>query len=415
MSTQAGSPWLPTAPCTPGRCAAHPGAAAPRGGTAAGALRLATGLAAVLLGVLLAPLAAPLPAAGRLLLVRLWCRGVLRAFGVRLRVTGRPVPGAGPLLVVANHISWLDIPLVAAVLPGRMLAKREVRGWPVLGPLAALGGTVFIDRDRLRSLPGTVATMAGALASGGRVIVFPEGSTWCGRARGPFRPAAFQAAVDAGAPIQPVRLHYTPVGPAGYVGDDSLGASLWRIATTRGLVAEIRLMEPISPEAEAEGRGRAGRASGRPARERQASDSRARGSRIPDSQSRDRQSPGRRAPGWQASDSRAWGSRIPGCSAPDPGSLDRRIPDAQSPDPESLGRRAPDPQSRDRRDLARRVLARAAEAAVALDPAAPVPLTLPAIPVQTTVASESANRPCSSVHQRDGAKPAAVSSARTPS
>ncbi|MEV6329005.1 lysophospholipid acyltransferase family protein [Streptomyces sp. NPDC051909] len=319
MSTPAVSPWLPTAPCTPGRCAAHPGAAAPRGGTAAGAFRLATGLAAVLLGVLLAPLAAPLPAAARLLLVRLWCRGVLRAFGVRIRVTGRPVPGAGPLLVVANHISWLDIPLVAAVLPGRMLAKREVRGWPVLGPLAALGGTVFIDRDRLRSLPGAVATMAGALGAGGRVIAFPEGSTWCGRARGPFRAAAFQAAVDAGAAIQPVRLHYTPVGPAGYVGEDSLGASLWRIATTRGLVAEIRLLEPLSPAAE-----------------------------------------------------------------------------------------VPDPPGRG----ARRSLARAAEAAVALDPAAPTP---PRVPLQTTAASESANRPRSSVHQWDGANPAAVSSARTPS
>ncbi|MFJ7068529.1 lysophospholipid acyltransferase family protein [Streptomyces sp. NPDC101115] len=246
MNTAAVSPWLPTAPCTPGRCAAHPGAAAPRGGTAAGVLRLTAGLAAVLLGVLLSPLAAPLPAAGRLLLVRLWCRAVLRGFGVRIRVTGRPVPGPGPLLVVANHISWLDIPLIAAVLPGRMLAKREVRGWPVLGPLAALGGTVFIDRDRIKSLPATVGTMAAALAAGGRVTVFPEGSTWCGRARGAFRPAAFQAALDGGAGIQPLRIDYRPVGPAGFVGADTLGASLWRIATTPGLVAELRVLDPLS-------------------------------------------------------------------------------------------------------------------------------------------------------------------------
>ncbi|MFE1377558.1 lysophospholipid acyltransferase family protein [Streptomyces sp. NPDC058740] len=242
----AASPWLPTAPCTPGRCAAHPGPAAPRATAARGVLRLAAGLTAVLLGVLLAPLAAPLPARARLFLVRLWCRAVLRAFGVRIRVHGPAAPPTGAHLVVANHLSWLDIPLVAAVLPGRMLAKREVRGWPLLGRLAAFGGTLFIDRDRLRSLPGTVGAMSRVLAGGGRVIVFPEGSTWCGRAGGPFRPAAFQAAVDTGSDIQPVRIAYRPVGPAAFVGDDTLGASLWRIATTERLVADIRLLDPIS-------------------------------------------------------------------------------------------------------------------------------------------------------------------------
>ncbi|MEV5969379.1 lysophospholipid acyltransferase family protein [Streptomyces sp. NPDC051921] len=245
-ASTAPSPWLPTAPCTPGRCAAHPGPAAPRAGAVQGVLRLAAGLAAVLAGVLLAPLAAPLPAGRRLLLVRLWCRVVLRAFGVRVRVTGAHAPAAGPLLVVANHVSWLDIPLVAAVLPGRTLAKREVRGWPVLGPVAALGGTFFVDRDRIRNLPATVEAMTRALAAGGRVVVFPEGSTWCGRAGGVFRRAAFQAALDSGSDVQPVRIDYRPVGPAAFVGEDTLGASLWRIATARRIEAEIRILDPIS-------------------------------------------------------------------------------------------------------------------------------------------------------------------------
>ncbi|GAA3894301.1 lysophospholipid acyltransferase family protein [Streptomyces gulbargensis] len=248
--TPAPAPWLPTAPCTPGdRCAAHPAdGTAPQGRApvALAVLRLAAGLGTALLGILLAPAAAPLPADARHALVRLWVRAVLRAFGVRVRVSGPPAarPG-GPLLVVANHISWLDVPLVAAVLPGRMVAKREVRGWPVLGTLAALGGTLFIDRNRLRTLPGTVRTMTGVLAGGGRVVVFPEGSTWCGRAAGRFRPAAFQAALDAGADIQPVRLDYRPTHAAAYVGDDPLGASLWRIVSTRRLTAGVRLLDPL--------------------------------------------------------------------------------------------------------------------------------------------------------------------------
>ncbi|MFE5792556.1 lysophospholipid acyltransferase family protein [Streptomyces sp. NPDC056503] len=247
------SPWLPTAPCTPGRrCAAHPDPEPParalfRPAPASRACaRLAAGLATVLLGVVLLPAVGPLPAAARHVLVRLWTRAVVRAFGVRLTVTGAPPSGGRAALVVANHVSWLDVPVVAAVLPGRMLAKREVRGWPVLGPLAALGGTLFIDRDGLRRLPGTVRELAGALAAGGRVTVFPEGSTWCGRAGGRFRPALFQAAVNTGSDIQPIRIGYRPAGAAAYVGEDPLGASLWRVARTPGLTVEVRVLDPIS-------------------------------------------------------------------------------------------------------------------------------------------------------------------------
>ncbi|MFD7444727.1 lysophospholipid acyltransferase family protein [Streptomyces sp. NPDC059909] len=258
------SVWLPVAPCTPADCAAPQW---PTVGRLTAITRLVAGILAVLAGVLLSPSAILLGPAGRARLVGLWCRTVIRAFGVRIRIVG-PEPGAaqvpgprrapdgGPVegpavtpqagtLVVPNHISWLDIPLVAGVLPGRMLAKKEVRQWPVLGPLARFGGTLFVDRDRLRALPGVVATMADALRAGARVIVFPEGSTWCGRERGRFRNAAFQAAIDAGAAVQPVRITYRPVGAAAFVGEDPLAASLWRVASAGGLTAEIRILPPI--------------------------------------------------------------------------------------------------------------------------------------------------------------------------
>lgn len=177
--------------------------------------------------------------------MRFWTRAVVRAFGVHVRYEGAAAPSGGPLLVVANHVSWLDIPLIAAVLPGRTVAKSEVRRWPVLGTLAALGGTLFIDREGIMALPGTVGTMAGVLAGGGRVVVFPEGSTWCGRERGRFRPAAFQAALDAGCAVQPVRIDYRPTDAAAYVGTDPLGSSLWRVVSTRRVTAVVRLREPL--------------------------------------------------------------------------------------------------------------------------------------------------------------------------
>jgi 1-acyl-sn-glycerol-3-phosphate acyltransferase len=239
------SVWLPSAPCTPGGCATHHGPAA---GSFTAAARLLAGTLAVLAGLLLAPVAVLL---GALLgtrvrdaMTRCWARAVVRAFGVRIRVVGRPYGPRGSL-VVANHISWLDIPLIAAALPGRMLAKSEVRRWPVLGPLAARGGTLFLERDRLRTLPATVREMASALGSGARVIAFPEGSTWCGRAQGRFRHAVFQAALDADAAVQPVRINYLPTGAAAFVGEDPLAASLWRVVAAGGLTAEIRLLSPI--------------------------------------------------------------------------------------------------------------------------------------------------------------------------
>lgn len=160
-------------------------------------------------------------------------------------------PVCGELLV-ANHISWLDIALLAIVRPSRMVAKREVGQWPVLGRFVARGGTVFVARDRPRSLPGDVAAIAAALRTGSSVGVFPEGSTWCGARQGLFRRAVFQAALDAGAAVRPVVVGYVgpdggPARAAAFVGEDTLAASLWRVAGVRGIVAEARVLRAIPP------------------------------------------------------------------------------------------------------------------------------------------------------------------------
>ncbi|MET7519905.1 lysophospholipid acyltransferase family protein [Streptomyces sp. NPDC005480] len=238
------SVWLPSAPCTPQACVEPAGSATavPRA-----VLRMTAVLVLVLTGIALSPLGGLIPAG----VVRWWCRAIARAIGVQVRVTGTAAPTGG-LLLVANHISWLDIPLLGAVRPARMLAKAEIGRWPLAGPVVARGGVLFIERDRLRALPETVARIAEALRAGSAVVAFPEGSTWCGRAQGHFRRAVFQAALDAGVPVQPVRLRYRLADgaastAAAFVGDDTLLASLWRVASTRGVVAEVEIRDVIPP------------------------------------------------------------------------------------------------------------------------------------------------------------------------
>lgn len=260
------SVWLPAAPCTPQDCARHTGAVrAPL----PAALRLLAGCGLVLLGVACLPPVRLLGTGPRTRLTQRWARAVVRAFGVRVTV-GRhgAAPVAGGELVVANHVSWLDIPLIASVLPGRTVAKSEIRHWPLLGPLAALGGTLFIDRDRLRALPDAVRDIAAALRSGSRVVVFPEGSTWCGRAGGAFRPAVFQAAIDAGATVRPVRIGYRAgphapgpaAGAVAFVGADPLAASLWRVVRAAGLTARLDVLPPLPAAGESDRRALARRA-----------------------------------------------------------------------------------------------------------------------------------------------------------
>ncbi|MFE7766940.1 lysophospholipid acyltransferase family protein [Streptomyces sp. NPDC057438] len=238
------SAWLPSAPCSPRACVAAtgPGAGLPRA-----VARFAAVVALVAVGVLVSLVGLRLPSG----VVRWWSRWVVRASGVRVRISG-VAPPAGGLLLVAHHVSWLDIPLLGAVRPARMLAKADIRAWPVAGALVARSGVLFIERDRIRALPETVARVAGALRGGAAVVAFPEGSTWCGRAQGRFRRAVFQSALDAGVAVQPVRVRYRCAGggasttPA-YVGDDALLASVWRVVSARGIVAEVDVRPVIAP------------------------------------------------------------------------------------------------------------------------------------------------------------------------
>ncbi|MCD0452155.1 1-acyl-sn-glycerol-3-phosphate acyltransferase [Actinocorallia sp. API 0066] len=181
-------------------------------------------------------------------------RSLLAALGVRAELEGPgfSVPGEVGTLIVANHVSWLDVLAVLSVEPVTMLAKREVGDWPVIGRIAHEAGTAFIDRDGLRSLPGTVAELTALLRAGQSVMAFPEGTTRCSTP-GPLRRAVFQAALDAGAPVRPVTLAYRqdgrPSTVAAYVGVDSFGVSLGRVLTASSLTVHLRVHPPLHPSA----------------------------------------------------------------------------------------------------------------------------------------------------------------------
>jgi 1-acyl-sn-glycerol-3-phosphate acyltransferase len=237
-----------------------------------GAVRRAgrlTGLVGVLLGAaVLVPVLAVLTPRRRAGIARNCARAALRVLGVDRAWRGtRPV---GRALLVANHVSWLDIlVLMAEGRPPRLVAKSEVRGWPVVGRIARYTGSIFVDRSRPSTLPATVAGARAALARGETVAVFPEGTTSCGAGTGGFRPAFFQAAIDTGAAVVPLTLRYRAAGvptPApAFIGDDTLLASLRRVLAVRGLSVQVSAGAAIHPAPTASRRtlaGVAGRAVG---------------------------------------------------------------------------------------------------------------------------------------------------------
>jgi len=167
--------WFPEATC--GQACLVAGAApASRRPLIALRVLLRTTLAMTLL--LAAPLlAVPMP--GRSHVQRGYCRMMLRSLGVRITVSGGPIRNLRGVLVVSNHVSWVDIFSIGAVLPGSFVAKAELISWPALGALARLMKVIPIERDNLRRLPHVVAAIASRLRAGHTVVAFPEGTTWC--------------------------------------------------------------------------------------------------------------------------------------------------------------------------------------------------------------------------------------------
>jgi 1-acyl-sn-glycerol-3-phosphate acyltransferase len=187
-----------------------------------------------------------LDAAGRHARIRWWSAKMLRVMGIGLQVEGVARPGGA--LLVANHVSWLDITALHAVVPqARFVSKADIQSWPLLSRLADAADTLYLQRERKRDALRVVHLVAQALSERQTVAVFPEGTTSDGRSLLPFHANILQAAISTDTPVQPVALRFSDarsrISPAvEFVGATTLVESLWRVACADGLIAHVTLL-----------------------------------------------------------------------------------------------------------------------------------------------------------------------------
>ena len=190
---------------------------------------------------------------------RSWHRACCAIFGLQIRVHGEPTL-AGSTLYVANHVSYLDIPVLGTVLNVPFVAKSEVAGWPVLGLIGRLGETLFVDRRRDQA-GGQRDAIASRLRAGKRLILFAEGTSSSGNRVLPFKSALFAALVpgEAGPTllVQPVTIAYTrfrgglAIGRGlrplyAWYGDMTLVPHIWTALGLPGAEVEVRFHPPVS-------------------------------------------------------------------------------------------------------------------------------------------------------------------------
>jgi 1-acyl-sn-glycerol-3-phosphate acyltransferase len=180
--------------------------------------------------------------------VQAWALQFLALWGIHLKVLGQPVV-SGPALMVANHISWLDILVIHAARHCRFVSKSDVRDWPLVGMLATGAGTLYIERTSRKDALRMVKDMADAMRNGDVVAIFPEGTTSDGRDLLPFHANLIQAAIQANAPVQPMSIQFVDAktgqiswGPC-YIGDDTLLGSMWRTLKSPPILAVVHFGE----------------------------------------------------------------------------------------------------------------------------------------------------------------------------
>ncbi|CDG81438.1 lysophospholipid acyltransferase family protein [Janthinobacterium agaricidamnosum] len=191
-----------------------------------------------------------LDAQGRNRRIRAWARQLLAICGVHVELRQSGQAALERVMVVANHVSWLDIFVIDAVHPCRFVAKSEIRSWPILGWLAARAGTIFISRGSKRDLRKIFQGLVDKLQAGERIGFFPEGTTAAQGQLLPFHANLFEAAIDARVPVQPFAVSYVdadgkPHPTVDYIDDMTFAESLVAILCGPPVTARLVCLAPI--------------------------------------------------------------------------------------------------------------------------------------------------------------------------
>jgi lyso-ornithine lipid O-acyltransferase len=188
----------------------------------------------------------PLSLEQRALWLQSSCRKVLFSLHIESRIVGYP-PTRG--LVVSNHLSYLDVVVLAAAMPCAFVAKSEIAGWPVFGKAARAGGTIFLVRTSRASANAAAAEIESRLALPIPVLLFPEGTSTDGSHVLRFHSRLIDPAVAAAAPVTPVALRYSADEGVEerelcWFGDSLFLPHLWKTLGTQGVQAEVRFGAP---------------------------------------------------------------------------------------------------------------------------------------------------------------------------
>lgn len=184
--------------------------------------------------------------------IELWSAQLCDILQVRLFLHGSPPTyGVRPLMLVANHVSWVDIFAIDAIVPVRFVAKAEVRQWPLIGWLSARAGTIFIDRGRRRDTARVNEQIAQEMRNGEVFAVFPEGTTSDGSTVLKFHSSLLEPALRADAAIQPIALRYEREDGSlcmdvAYHGSRSLWETLVAIASEPSVIVHVCILPPIA-------------------------------------------------------------------------------------------------------------------------------------------------------------------------
>jgi 1-acyl-sn-glycerol-3-phosphate acyltransferase len=182
--------------------------------------------------------------------VKNWFSRSCQIVGLSVRPHGEP--STEPVLFIANHVSWLDIPLVGSLVNPRFLSKAEVRNWPVIGWLGEKVNTLFIVRGGRSASEAASAAIVEGLEAKDQILIFPEGTTTDGKVVGRLFPRLFGAPIKANAPIQPIVIHYTESNSDAaqservpYIGDQTLIGNLWAMLGSENLIADVYFLPPV--------------------------------------------------------------------------------------------------------------------------------------------------------------------------